>query len=232
MMILFHVVFDLSYFGEFDLDIYSGFWWFFARTTAFIFILIAGISLTLSYSRARVSKSLGNLRVKFFRRALRIFSWGLVISLITWIFLRDGFIVFGVLHFIGVSIVLSYSLLRYRYLNLLLGSSVIALGVYLSFFSFDFPWLLWLGFRPQSLYTFDYFPLFPWFGAFLVGLFFGNLLYPDYVRNFNPPDLSGLSFIRFFCFLGRHSLLIYFIHQPILISILFLLGVDVISLIC
>jgi uncharacterized membrane protein len=226
MMILFHLAFDLDFFGVFDLSLNSGFLWFFARATAFIFVFIAGISLTLSYSRSRGAIA-GDLRLKFLRMAMKILSWSLLISLTTWIFLREGFIIFGVLHLIGVSIILAYPLLSYRYLNLFLGLSVITLGIYLSHLSFEFPWLLWLGLRPHGLYTFDYFPLFPWFGVFLVGLFFGNSLYPSHQRSFMVPDLTYVPIIKTLSLLGRHSLFIYFVHQPVLILLLYLLGIDV-----
>ncbi|HAJ33217.1 MAG TPA: hypothetical protein DCK79_07565 [Candidatus Atribacteria bacterium] len=32
----------------------------------------------------------------------------------------------------------------------------------------------------MQIYTVDYFPLLPWVGVVLMGIFFGNLLYPDY----------------------------------------------------
>ena len=54
MMILFHTVFDLYFFRILPVDIYSGFWRYFAFATASLFLLIVGISLTIS--RARISK--------------------------------------------------------------------------------------------------------------------------------------------------------------------------------
>jgi len=59
MMILFHLLYDLNYFGEYNLNLHSGFWWYFARMTATIFILLVGISLTLSFSRAKKIQNAG-----------------------------------------------------------------------------------------------------------------------------------------------------------------------------
>ena len=88
-----------------------------------------------------------------------------------------------------------------------------------------FPWLLWLGLPPVAYATFDYFPLLPWFGLILLGVWLGGLLYAGGRRGFPLPDLGGALPVRLLDFLGRHSLLIYLIHQPILMGALGLLGV-------
>lgn len=217
MMIAFHFLYDLNYFGGYGFAIHSGFWLIFARITASIFIFLVGISLTLSYSRIK-NKRASDISLKYLYRGLKIFSWGLIITLLTWLFIREGFIVFGILHFIGIAIILARPLLKFRSLNLLLGIVFIFLGLYLQNFTFDFPWLLWIGFMPHYFYTIDYFPLLPWFGLALIGMFFGNLVYPNgkrRIRRITNP------FTNLFCFLGRHSLLIYLLHQPILIAVLY-----------
>lgn len=223
MMIVFHLFYDLNYFGGYDFNLHSGFWSYFARSTATLFIFLVGVSLTLSFSRTkRAQKVRKRLYMKYLKRGLRVFSWGLIITLITRIFLRQGFVIFGVLHLIGISIILAYPFLKLGSWNLLIGIIFISLGMYLKNLTFDFPWLIWLGLMPEHFYAVDYFPIFPWFGVVLIGLFFGNLLYPNYTRRFKLLDLSKFSFIRLFCFLGRHSLLIYLIHQPILIALLYI----------
>ena len=230
MMILFHLLYDLAYFGEYDLNLHSGFWLYFGCTAATIFILLVGISLTLSFSRAnKIQDAGGKLYQKYLKRGLKIFVYGLIITLTTWIFLREGFVIFGVLHLIGISIILAYPFLKLRSWNLMLGIIFIALGMYLKNLTFGFPWLMWIGLMSCHFYTIDYFPIFPWFGVILIGLFFGNLLYPNYTRKFNLRDRSDFSFMPLFCFLGKHSLLIYLIHQPVLITLLYILGVVNIS---
>jgi uncharacterized membrane protein len=91
--------------------------------------------------------------------------------------------------------------------------------------NFGFPWLIWLGLTPDNVCAVDFFPIFPWFGVVLIGIFVGNSLYPGATRKFNLCDISNSFIIRLFCFLGRHSLLIYLIHQPLLITLLYLLGI-------
>ena len=226
MMIVFHLLYDLTHFGGYDLNLHSGFWLYFARTTAAIFIFLVGVSLTISFSRAeKIQNSRQKLFLKYLKRGLSIFSWGLITTIVTWVFLRRGFVLFGILHFIGISIIMAYPFLKLRYWNLFLGITFIALGIHLNNCTFGFPWLVWLGFIPDNFYTADYFPIFPWFGVVLIGLFFGNLLYSDYTRKFNLWDISNFNFIGLFCMLGRRSLMIYLIHQPILIILLYLLGI-------
>jgi uncharacterized membrane protein len=226
MMIGYHVPYDLDYFGSYTVDVQSGFWFFFARAIATIFLLLVGISLTLSFSRAaKLRKTEKRLYTKYLKRGLKIFSWGLVITFTTWFFLREGFVVFGILHLIGISIILAYPVIKVRYGNLVLGIVFIALGIFINKVTVGFPWLLWLGLTPARFYSVDYFPLLPWFGVVLIGIFLGNSLYPHYRRSFDLHDLSQFTFIRWLCFLGQHSLLIYLVHQPVLIASLYLMGI-------
>ena len=231
MMVLYHLIYNFHYFAQYNIKVYSGFWLYFARTTATIFIFLVGVSLTLSFSKAHCKiKNNKELFLIFLKRGLKVFSWGLIITIITWFFLREGFIIFGILHFIGISIILAYLFLKLHFLNLLIGIIFIFIGQYLKGFSFSFYWLIWLGFKPDNFYTVDYFPLFPWFGVVLIGVFFGNLAYSNYSRKFQLPDFSDFSLIRLLCFFGRHSLFIYLIHQPLIILLLYFIGITNISL--
>ncbi len=220
MMIVFHLLFDLAYFGKSGVSVSSGFWLVFARITATIFIFLVGVSLTLSYSRA---KKRGTLRFrKYLFRGLQIFAWGLVITAVTMIFIGQGSIFFGILHFIGISIIVAYLFIRFRLLNLVLGILLIIFGNWIKEFTFDFPWLMWLGLQPANLYSFDYFPMLPWFGVVLLGIFFGNTLYKDHKRRFKLKNMSKKPAISWLSYLGRKSLIIYLVHQPVLVLLLYL----------
>ncbi|HEX7469089.1 MAG TPA: heparan-alpha-glucosaminide N-acetyltransferase, partial [Methanobacterium sp.] len=138
MMISYHLLFDLSFFGVYPINTSSGFFWYFARITAFMFIFLVGISLHLSYSRAKMSgRYVGekDLFFKYLKRGLKIFSLGILITLATWIFIRQDFIIFGILHFVGLAIILEYPFMKYKYFNLALGLVLIVLGFYLSNFT-------------------------------------------------------------------------------------------------
>ncbi len=232
LMIAYHFIFDLNFFGIYPLNIFSGPLWYFPRIIEAIFIFLVGISLYLSYTRAELSGKYPKDKdffLKYLKRGLWIFFLGLVITLVTWIFIRAEFIIFGILHFVGLAIILAYPLLKYnkkyKYLNLTAGLLFITAGIYLAQYTFNFDWLLWLGFIPQNLFTVDYFPLLPWLGVVSLGIFAGGILYRGYQRRFKFPDLSSYLPVKVFTFLGRHSLIIYFIHQPILIGLLYFLGV-------
>ncbi|RIK33561.1 MAG: hypothetical protein DCC55_34725, partial [Chloroflexi bacterium] len=68
------------------------------------------------------------------------------------------------------------------------------------------------------------FPLIPWFGVVLLGVFLGNTFYGQQGRLVPLPDWPAAPPARLLQFLGRHSLTIYLIHQPLLVAILFALG--------
>lgn len=218
-MIIFHFLYDLNYFDIYKINLYSGpilVYLYFIGST---FLLLVGVSLTLSYSRIEKILSKKEIHLKFIKRGLMIFSLGLFITLVSWLYLGEGFIIFGVLHCIGISIMLAIPFLRYRYMNLLFGIILIILGIILKNFTFDFNYLVFLGFTPNQFYTVDYFPLLPWFGVVLVGIFIGNCLYVNNKRQFSLKNLDKFRFIRFFGYLGRHSLIIYFIHQPVMLAL-------------
>jgi uncharacterized membrane protein len=223
MMIIFHFIYDINYFEILKIDIQSGYISIFNYSIGTIFLLLVGISLTLSYSRSKKKLSKRKLTFKFLKRGAKIFTLGLLITAVTWLFLDQGFIIFGVLHCIGTSIIISYFFINYRYSNIILGGSLILIGLILRNYTFDFYWLMWLGFKFPRLYTIDYFPLLPWLGVILIGIFLGNKLYPNYKRAIKIKNLDRYKSIRFFSYLGRHSLIIYFLHQIILLSLIYLI---------
>ena len=224
-MVLYHFSYDLAYFGLFGLGFFrSGFGLDAGRAIGSSFIFLAGLSLTLSYRRALAHQSPEReLFWKYLGRGLRIFSYGLLITFLTWIFVPEEMIVFGILHLIGASIILAYPFRELRLLNVALSVGCIVVGLYLHSFGTDHPWLAWLGIRPD-FFMLDYWPIFPWFGVVLLGVFAGNVLYGDQSKRAAHPT-PPLPAIRPLAFLGRHSLPVYLVHQPILLATLILLGV-------
>ena len=136
MMVLFHVISDLFHFANFRFIIYSGFWRVFAHVTATIFIFLVGVSLSLSFERSQLLKKINF--TKYLKRGLKIFMWGLLITLMTWLFYQSQVVVFGVLHLIGIAIILAYPFLKLKYWNLGIGSVLVLIGIYLYNLKFNF----------------------------------------------------------------------------------------------
>ena len=82
-----------------------------------------------------------------------------------------------------------------------------------------FDWLLPLGIHTPGYYSFDYFPFIPWFGVFLLGATLGRTAYTSR-KSLLPWNLPQ-SFVNV---AGRHSLLIYILHQPVILAVLYVLG--------
>ncbi|MFL6033205.1 MAG: heparan-alpha-glucosaminide N-acetyltransferase [Rubrobacteraceae bacterium] len=225
MMVVYHLMYDLDYFGGYDIEATSGFWARFADATAGTFLFLVGVSLAISYSRASAARPGRSLFGKYLLRGIRILAYGMALTVVFLIF-GMGIVAFGILHLIGVSIILAYPLLRYRYANLFLGLSIIAVGVYIRIegFSSESPWLLPFGVVPENLVMPDYRPLLPWFGVVLLGLFAGNALYGNGRRPALFADKAPVA-TKPLLPLGRNSLFIYLVHQPILILLLASLGV-------
>jgi len=215
-MIVFHAAFDLNFFGVLPLDVSGGFLRMLAYLTASTFIFLVGVSFTISYARASRRLDERDLALKYARRGLTIFGYGLIITAVTWFFLPSVFIVFGILHFIGIAILLAPLFARFDAEKLIAASIAFLIAGYAAS-RVSGPWpLLWLGIRPESFASLDYVPLLPWFGLVLVGMAVGRLYYPDGRRGF-AFTVAEPGLLRPLSFLGRHSLFIYFLHQPIIL---------------
>jgi len=225
LMVLFHIAFDLDYFGAARIDVLSGFWFILGRMAAILFVFLVGVSLVLSCWRAELQGQASGFPRRLLKRSLWLLTLAMGITLATYLFIGNGFIVFGVLHLIGISILLACPFLRLRSANAVFGLLFILIGWYFSTLSFGSPWLIWAGLAPETFYTLDYFPLFPWFGVVLLGTALGDGLYRGYRRRIELPDLSRSLMVRPFALMGKNSLAIYIIHQPALIAILWLSGV-------
>ena len=76
------------------------------------------------------------------------------------------------------------------------------------------PGLFPFGIRGESFRSADYFPLFPWLFVFLAGSFLGR-----FAAAGRFPQFTYRSRVPFFSWVGRHALLIYILHQPILYAV-------------
>ena len=217
-MVIYHAVFDYTFFIQKILDVNSGIVLVIGRTAAVLFLLLVGISLTIQYYKLLHNQNSNHSSI-FMKRGLFIFGIGLGITLITGILFPQYIIWFGILHLIGASIILSIPLVKHKNISGILGGIILLTGAYFyitlssgnAFITKLIPIL------PAQIQTFDYFPLFPWIGIVWIGIFLGHYLYPNgkqllQIKKENPV-------LNFFGFLGKYSLAIYLIHQPILVGI-------------
>jgi uncharacterized membrane protein len=225
LMVFYHFVFDLRFFGAYSGDMLRGPWQVFARSIGTTFIFIMGMSLILRYHQLEPRLDRKQVFRKYLVRGASLFGWGMIITIVTYFVVRYGFVVFGILHLMGLATILAYPLLRQHWASLVAGIVVIGLGVYAGRLMALHPWLLWLGMKQVGRYMVDYYPIFPWFGVALLGVFAGHTLYPGGIRRFRLPDLSHKAPVRGLAYLGRHSLPIYLIHQPVLLGILIAVGI-------
>jgi len=216
MMVVYHAAFDLAAFYDFNIDPYNGGWWLLARSTAILFLLLVGVSFVISWERTRT-------RFKFFKRGLFILGCGMLITIATYIWDPSTYIRFGILHMIGVSVMLLPLFRKFREWNLLIAALIIYFGINIipnsEFSILNSELLIPFGITPSNFTTLDFFPLLPWFGVVLIGLALGDFFYIRKERI--PKEIN--RFLQLVSYPGKHALWIYLIHQPILLLFLNLL---------
>ena len=189
-------------------------WVYFARGIASSFLFLVGVGLVLGHGE-------GIRWSGFWKRFLLIAGAAVVISIATYFFMPGGFIFFGILHAIALFSLFGLLFVRLHWLI----PAVAAVGVlYVSknFTSEIFlsPEFWWVGLAPTAPPANDYVPLFPWFAATLFGISAGKLaVKTGVVSAISQWSLPGLL-NRPLTFIGRHSLVYYLIHQPLLLGLI------------
>ena len=214
-MITFHFAFDLMYFGFAKSDlIYQPDWRLFERMIAFSFLFIAGLSLSITHRSWINWKS-------FFRRYGVTAICAVLISIVTYILFNNDMIRFGILHAISVSGLVGLLLLKLNSLSLFFLAVLLFL---LNLFipqplegDYFWQWLIYTNETPHSL---DYRPIIPWITPFILGMASYQLFKKwGLLETSNTIIYRELSILSW---LGRNSLIIYLIHQPILFGGFFL----------
>ena len=183
------------------------------------FILISGISLNFSKHA--------------YRRGLIVSGCGALITLVTAIAMPDEIILFGVLSCIGACMLIAQALRRLlEKCNPFAGAAAafalfgFSYGLpdgFLGFFNtklavlpeelYRFRPLAFFGFPDADFYSSDYFPLFPWIFLFVCGFFLWRALTE---LNLDRLFVRGVPVLDY---LGKYSLWIYMIHQPVLMGV-------------
>ena len=206
-MVIYHFSWDLSHFGLIETDVAFHPWWrLFSQAIAASFLAIAGVGLALA------SRDGLNWRA-FWRRFALVGGAALAITAATYVATPDRFIFFGILHCIAVSSLLALPFLRIGWAwTACAGLAVLALAQSGGFAAFNHPALVWIGLGSEAPMTNDFEPIFPWFGFMLLGLAAGK-----FWLGRAPAPQGGVP--GMLARLGRWSLIIYLVHQPLLFGL-------------
>jgi uncharacterized membrane protein len=209
LMVLFHLGYDLYFYCGFpawtvnSLPMAVG-----QAVASWGFILLAGLSSRLSRSNVR--------------RGLVVLACGLLVSAVAWVW--GDPIRFGILQFLGSAMVL-YGLTHRLWEALpravapVLYLTLFLVGRYYLPLVVEAPHLYPLGLITPGFRSADYFPLLPWFFWFLLGSWLGS-----YVRDGRTPQWFRAWKVPPLAFLGRHALVVYLLHQPLLVGVSWLLA--------
>lgn len=177
------------------------------------------------------------------KRGIKLFTVALIISAVTFIAIPEEFIVFGILHFLGFSMITLGLIKKYiaAKIDIIYKNSgiIILLCLFLliicynvksgyigieGLYTVDLPESLYrniftslLGFPDAYFRSADYFPLIPHIFMFYAGVFFEILLKDRKLSEEAYKKHSGLLE-----FAGRNSLMIYILHQPIIFIFIYI----------
>ncbi len=190
----------------------------YARAIASTFLFIVGISLVLA--------STPDIRWRpFWKRFAMIAAAALLISVATLYFVPGEWIFFGILHSIAVLSLVGLIFMRLPLVVTILATAAVTIAWLVDTWIapgalrseiFNPRYLAWIGFAEMPQRSNDYVPVFPWAVPFLVGLAATRIA----MLTALPQRLAALGTGNSpLARIGRHSLLFYLVHQPVLIAI-------------
>lgn len=210
-MVVYHTAWDLSALALAPVDVASPPWRLFARATAATFLLLVGIGLVLAHRR--------EVRPRAFAfRLARIAAAALAVTVGTYVAFPQSFVFFGILHNIALSSLLALPLARLGPVPAAAAAIAFwAAPTLLAGPAFDARPLAALGLGTWLPDTNDWVPVFPWTGFVFAGMAVGPLV-PRRSRPAPAGPRGALA--RAAAALGRHSLAIYLVHQPVIFGAL------------
>jgi uncharacterized membrane protein len=216
-MVVYHFSYDLAAERLISADVVDEFGWkLFARAVAGTFLALVGVNLVLANRR-------GLRPWPFLRRLALVAGGAALVTLSTLWFEPGAFVFFGILHEIALASVLAVPFLwAPPWLTAAVAAVVIALPNVFTSPLFDTPALWWVGLSTASPVTVDYVPVFPFFGVVLAGVVGGRLLLAYGSDSAFARWRPGNWWERSVIVAGRWSLLIYLVHQPVLVGALML----------
>ncbi|MCL2056808.1 MAG: DUF1624 domain-containing protein [Oscillospiraceae bacterium] len=224
LMVIYHGLYNLTFLFGVPIPFYS------APLNALQLFICCGF-ITLAGISCRFSR--GNIK-----RGLFVFAVAMGMSLATWYFMPGQIILFGVLHMLGLCMVL-YGIMNpagkidrvsgFLGLVVCLALFAVSWGVpkgHLGIFGLELfrlpavlyssPYTFFLGFPHSGFYSADYFPLLPWAFLFFAGAYIGTAF-----REGSTPWFFYRPRCRFLGRIGKHTLLIYILHQPVLYGLMY-----------
>ncbi len=213
-MVIFHSAWDLSTFDLISTDIgnHAG-WQAFAKLIAGSFLTITGVSLVLAHGD-------GFRRRSFMKRWLMVAGAAVLVTLGTRVAFPDAYVFFGILHHIALASILALPFLALP--AWLVGAAALlalTLPAVMVLPALDKAWLVWTGLTTIVPDSVDFVPVFPWIGCVLGGVALGKLV-RDRLRRLGWRAASPVA--KLAALAGRNSLLVYLVHQPILLGAIWL----------
>jgi uncharacterized membrane protein len=215
LMVGYHLLFDLGAFVGvrrflgFSTNLSSAAWTIAQYFFAGLFVTLSGTSSTLTRSNVR--------------RGRRLLLISLAVTAVTYVFDPTSAVWFGILQCLAVSMLIYGIAFEKRGAvactawGAIIFGLVFALPAVKRALAIRFDWLLPFGLHSPTFSSFDYFPLIPWFGIFLIGAALGKTVYAS--RRSLLPWRLRRTFVNA---AGRYSLWIYLAHQPLIMGILYL----------
>ena len=214
-VVVYHILFDL-----YDLFDVSACQFIITKYADFIRDFGAGTLIFISGISSRLSRS--NIK-----RGIKAIIFSILLSIVT--YFADCFIFFGIIHFMGTAMLI-YGLLEKFLIKL---DGIVAILV--SFILFviciyvldnsiypkewnDTVYGYVLGFDGGKYMSWDYFPLLRWIFLFITGTYVGK-----YFKEGRIPGFFYKDFCKPITFLGRYTIWIYLLHQPIVMGILMII---------
>ncbi|HEX5632898.1 MAG TPA: heparan-alpha-glucosaminide N-acetyltransferase [Gemmatimonadales bacterium] len=210
-MVAFHFAFDLAYFRITRQNFYADPFWTVQRTCILsLFLFVAGAGQAAAYAH-------GPAGPRWWRRWAQVAGCAVLVSAGSWLMFGPRFISFGVLHAIAAMLLVVRATAGWGRALWAAGALAIALPHLVQHPFFDTRLTDWIGLVTRKPATEDYVPLLPWLGVTWWGVAAGQWLLRHRARWLAGPLPRAL---RPLAVLGRWSLTVYMLHQPILIGLL------------
>ncbi len=218
-MVLFHLNYSLVHiFNNEVLNFSQNFWFYEGRISALLFIFIWGFSFFLAEQ-----KHWAGVLKRYLKISSVLWTIALLISIITYNFFPEQYIRFWIIHFFSISFLLLILFRKLRRYNFLFGILIIVYGFYF-IPVIDNQYFYFMGFVYPTFLSADFYPLFPYFWVMLLGYSFAIFMKTWKYLHILEMKKERNRGEDFFIFLWRRSLLIYLIHQPVIIGFLYLLS--------